>query len=100
VGTIAGKIFDYFGARRPILGIALEDSIAAQIVHERRAGLVTNDPAKIAKQVAAWIAQKKRGGVAPLPESSIKGLERAVQFEKIRTLLDGIVAGAPLARQA
>lgn len=94
VGTIAGKIFDYLGARRPILGIALEDSVVAKMVHERKAGLVTNDPAKIASQVKAWIEQKKSGGIAPLPASSVAGLERSVQFEKIRTLLDGIATRA------
>ncbi len=95
VGTVAGKIFDYFGARRPILGIALEDSIVAKMINERAAGLATNDTAKIAKQVAAWIAEKKAGGVAPLPPAASAGLERDVQFEKIEHLFDGIVAGAP-----
>lgn len=95
VGTVAGKIFDYFGARRPILGIALEDSIVAKMINERGGGLATNDPVKIAKQVAAWIAEKKAGGVAPLPPAASAGLERDVQFEKIEGLLDGIVAAAP-----
>lgn len=86
-GTIAGKIFDYLGARRPILGIALEDSVVAQIVRDRVAGLVTDDPAKIAKQVEAWIAQKRAGGIAPLPAAASEGLERAAQFEKVKDVL-------------
>ncbi|MCE9523509.1 MAG: hypothetical protein K8S25_13885 [Alphaproteobacteria bacterium] len=94
-GTIAGKIFDYMGARRPILGIALEDSIVAKMVHDRGAGLVTNDQAKIAKQISAWVAQKRSGGVAPLPQSAVAGLERSVQFEKMETLLRGIAARSP-----
>jgi hypothetical protein len=93
-GTIAGKIFDYFGARRPILGIALEDSVVAKMVHERGAGLVTNDAAKIAKQVAAWMAEKRAGGIAPLPPTASEGLERAVQFAKIESLLSDVLAGA------
>jgi len=86
-GTIAGKIFDYLGARRPILGIALEDCVVAQIVRDRAAGLVTNDPAKIAKQVEAWIAEKRAGGIKPLPPSASEGLERAAQFEKVKDVL-------------
>jgi hypothetical protein len=97
-GTVAGKIFDYFGARRPILGIALEDSVVAKMVHERNAGLVTNDVKKIADKVAAWIREKKAGGVAPLPPEAVAGLERTVQYEKIRALLDGIVQPAPADR--
>jgi glycosyltransferase involved in cell wall biosynthesis len=92
-GTIAGKIFDYLGARRPILGIALEDSMVAKMVHERGAGLVTNSPVKIAAQIDTWIAQKRAGGVAPLPPSAAEGLERTLQFDKIQALLADIAAG-------
>jgi hypothetical protein len=91
-GTIAGKIFDYLGARRPILGLALEDSVVAQIVRDRAAGLVTNDPAKIAKQVETWIAQKRAGGIAPLPSSASEGLERAAQFEKVKDVLTRVAS--------
>lgn len=93
-GTIAGKIFDYLGARRPVLGIALEDSVVAKLIHERGAGLVTNDPAKIAAEVERWIKAKKAGGVPPLPASACEGLDRDTQFEKIETLLSGIVRPA------
>ncbi len=91
-GTIAGKIFDYLGARRPILGIALEDSIVAKLLHERHAGLVTNDPAKIAEQVSAWLNAKRAGGIPPLPASASEGLDRATQFEKMAALLSKVVA--------
>ncbi len=93
-GTIAGKIFDYLGARRPILGIALEDSVVAKLIHERKAGLVTNDAVKIAAEVERWIKLKKAGGVPPLPASACEGLDRDTQFEKIETLLAGIVRPA------
>lgn len=98
-GTIAGKIFDYLGARRPVLGIALEDCVVAKLIHERKAGLVTNDPAKIAGQVSAWIKAKRAGGLAPLPASASDGLDRATQFENVEALLRDIVAPAHL-RQA
>jgi hypothetical protein len=96
-GTVAGKIFDYLGARRPILGIALEDCVVAELVRERKAGLVTNDPDKIAKQVAAWSAQKRAGGVPALPPSASDGLDRAAQFEKVADVLEKVSDLAPLA---
>jgi hypothetical protein len=96
-GTIAGKIFDYLYTRRPILGIALEDSVAAKIIHERKAGLVTNNVAKIAAQLRTWLHAKQSSGVAPLPASAGAGLERAVQFEKIRVLFEE-VAGRTVRR--
>jgi glycosyltransferase involved in cell wall biosynthesis len=89
-GTIAGKIFDYLGARRPILGIALEDCVVADLVHERKAGLVTNDPQKIAAQVERWIAEKRAGGVKPLPPAASEGLDRAAQFDKLVDLLKSV----------
>lgn len=95
-GTIAGKIFDYLGARRPILGIALEDCVVADLVRERGAGLVTSDPKKIAVQVEHWLAQKRQGGIPPLPAEASEGFERSVQFERIRDLLDRQVAGQNL----
>jgi glycosyltransferase involved in cell wall biosynthesis len=91
-GTIAGKIFDYLGARRPILGIALEDCVVAKLIHERKAGLVTNDVGKIADQLRVWIKAKQTGGVAPLPASASEGLDRAAQFEKVEALLSEVIA--------
>jgi glycosyltransferase involved in cell wall biosynthesis len=93
-GTIAGKIFDYLGARRPILGIALEDSVVAKILHERSAGLATNDPAKIAEQVSTWLQAKRAGGVQPLPASASAGLDRATQFKKMVELLSTVAGQA------
>lgn len=93
-GTIAGKIFDYLGARRPILGIALEESVVAKLIHERNAGLVANDPVKIAAEVARWIKLKKAGGVPPLPAAACEGLDRETQFEKIESLLSDIARPA------
>lgn len=91
-GTVAGKIFDYLGARRPILGIGLDDSVVAELVRDRAAGLVTNDPLKIAKQVEAWIAAKRAGGIAALPSAASEGLERGAQFEKVRGVLARVAA--------
>jgi glycosyltransferase involved in cell wall biosynthesis len=92
-GTIAGKIFDYLGARRPILGIALEDSVVAELIRERDAGLVTNDPEKIAKRLESWIVEKGKGGIAPLKSTASQGLERSLQFERVRELLQSVAAG-------
>lgn len=91
-GTIAGKIFDYIGTRRPILGIGLEDSVVGEMIRTRNAGVVTDDPAKIAQHVAAWMAEKKSGGIAPTPPEAVSGLERSVQFEKVRALLQDLAA--------
>lgn len=90
-GTIAGKLFEYIGARRPVLGIALETSEAAQLIQTRNAGLATNDVAKISEWLRERAKEKAAGGIAPLPSSASDGLDRNRQFERIERLLKGIV---------
>jgi len=51
-GLVPGKLFEYIGARRPILAVA-PDSEAAGIVRDRRRGEVADirDPAQIAEKI-------------------------------------------------
>ena len=62
-GNIPGKLFEYLGARRPILVLGYDNGEMARIVRDRKAGFVSNDPAEIAKQLAAWAAEKRQTGV-------------------------------------
>ena len=50
-GNIPAKFFEYIGAGRPILLIGYEGSNLADMIRERRAGLVSNDPVIIAGQL-------------------------------------------------
>lgn len=92
-GTIAGKLFEYLGARRPILGVALETSAAAELVHNRQAGLVTSDPIKIASQLRVWLEQKRKTGVAPTPKEAALGLDRSQQFDVVERALGAVARG-------
>ncbi|MFQ5468588.1 MAG: glycosyltransferase, partial [Kiloniellaceae bacterium] len=42
-GNVPGKLFEYIGARRPVLGIGYEGGVPAGILRERAAGVVLND---------------------------------------------------------
>lgn len=79
-GNLPAKFFEYLGALRPILLLGYENGVLADMIRERGAGLVTNDPAAIATQLEAWVAQSRAGGVPPLDEKSRAGLSRAEQF--------------------
>src|SRR4029077_8979940 len=50
-GNLPAKLFEYLYARRPILFIGYERGIAARLVAERSAGLVSNKPVEIRDQL-------------------------------------------------
>jgi glycosyltransferase involved in cell wall biosynthesis len=90
-GNIPGKFFEYLGARRPILLLGYDGGILAQMIRERDAGVVANQPAQLAEALATWIAQRPRG-VPALAASVLNGLSRAEQYRRYEALLARLVA--------
>jgi len=92
-GVVPGKLFEYMGARRPILCLGLEDGTVAEIIRARDAGFVGNDPAAIADRLAAWVDEKAAGGrIEALPETVLSGLSRAEQFAELEKLMEDVAA--------
>ena len=86
-GNLPGKLFEYLGARRPILGLGLQDGVPARILRERAAGYFSNDPAQIALQLSAWLDTKRRlGHLPPLPPEAAAGFTRAEQFATLERI--------------
>ncbi len=102
VANIPAKMFEYFAARRPILGIGADDGIPARLIRERHAGLYSSNPDVLAGQLKAWVQEKRRTGqLTALPETVSRGLSRADQFARLEGFLEAIVAcrgGAMLSR--
>jgi glycosyltransferase involved in cell wall biosynthesis len=91
-GHIPAKLFEYLGARRPILGIGLEGGVPARIISERAAGCFTNDPTRIAAQLTTWLATKRRlGRVPPLSVKAAAGFTRAEQFARLEQFIGEMV---------
>jgi hypothetical protein len=87
-GNLPGKLFEYLGARRPILGLGLEDGVPATIIRARAAGCFSNDPAQIAAQLAAWLDTKRRlGHLPPLPPTAAAGFTRGEHFARLERFL-------------
>ncbi|MBF5030959.1 glycosyltransferase [Micromonospora sp. ANENR4] len=87
-GTVTGKMFDYFQARRPILLLGYEHGVAANLVRERGVGVVHNEPAAIAAQLREWLGVKQQAGaVPPVPPGALDGLFREDQFGPYLQLL-------------
>ena len=87
--VIPGKLFEYIGARRPILATGLESGEAAKIVREGDFGLATQDAGKIADQLRGWIASKKAGGgrIPDLPKDAAMKFTRNEAFAAIDELV-------------
>ena len=83
--VIPGKLFEYIGARRPILATGLDTGEAAEIVREGGFGIATQNAALIAERLREWIAQKQAGGgrTADLPAAPARGYTRDTAFVAI-----------------
>lgn len=92
-GNVPGKLFEYLGARRPVLAIGYEHGVPAALLKERAAGVLLNDPAAIADQLRAWRAAKRAGASGLLPEAARAGLSRPEQFAKLTRFLEEVVRG-------
>jgi glycosyltransferase involved in cell wall biosynthesis len=99
-GVVPGKVFEYAGARRPILSLGFPEGAVPDIIRSHSLGLVSEDPAAIAAALQGWLDEKARNGrVEPLPLAAREGLSRTDQFRKLEDFLHGVVAaqrkGAP-----
>lgn len=93
-GVIPGKLFEYIGARRPILAVGSTTGEAAEIVRAGPFGLVSNAPMEIAEQLMAWMeAKRAAGGRLPdLPEAPTRRYLREAQFRRIDPLIAELAA--------
>lgn len=93
-GNIPAKFFEYVAAGRPILLLGYAGGTLAQMIREREAGVVSNDPEVVAAHLSTWIAMRRNGGIPGLSASAKAGLARGEQFEKLEKLLASSVSCA------
>lgn len=83
-GVYTGKLFEYLGARRPILSIGAPNGVAARLIAERGAGLSSNDPRVIKDYLTALAAEADAGlPKRRLPSDVGAGLTRDEQFQRL-----------------
>jgi glycosyltransferase involved in cell wall biosynthesis len=90
-GNLPAKLFEYLYARRPILFIGYEQGIAARLVNDRGAGLVSNNPAQISDQLRVWITDRREGRLERLDPTVSRGLSRDEQHRKLERLFLEVV---------
>jgi glycosyltransferase involved in cell wall biosynthesis len=87
-GVLSGKLFEYIGARRPILLVGATHSLATTLVRERALGVSVENPDAIAVQLRAWLIEKSATGRLPdLPASAGAGLTREDQTRVLEAFL-------------
>jgi glycosyltransferase involved in cell wall biosynthesis len=89
-GNIPAKLFEYFYSRRPILFIGYEHGVAARLVRERGAGLVSNRPQEICQQLEIWMRDKEAGRLGALDPSVCLGLSRDEQYRRLEAVFGEI----------
>jgi hypothetical protein len=92
LGNIPAKLFEYLAARRPILGLGPTDGIPARIIRTRGAGRFPRHPDEIGDALRHWLAAKRTGGIAALPEAVCQGFAREEQFRQLIPMLTGLIA--------
>jgi hypothetical protein len=68
-GVYTGKLFEYIGARRPILAVGNPGDVAAELIEGRGLGIVSNDVNQILGRLRSWIKQKQETGRIPFSVS-------------------------------
>ena len=87
-GVYTSKLFEYMGARRPILAVGDPLTEAAGMIKERGAGTITDNAAMIVRVLSSWAEIKRQRGSLPrLPDTVARGLTREEQFRPIQKLL-------------
>ena len=89
-GVIPAKLFDYIGARRPILAVGNENGEAAQIIKRHHFGMASGSPTEIAMILMGLCQQKAKGVLACPADADARTLfERTHQFAHLDAFLIG-----------
>lgn len=91
--VIPGKLFEYIGARRPILSIGSLTGESPDIIRDNNFGLVSNDAAEISSMLLDALGVKEKLGRLPdLNQAAAALFERKSQFQKIDSLIERVLA--------
>jgi hypothetical protein len=91
-GVYNAKIYEYFGARRPILAVGYTGNVTADLVRTRGAGVAFDDPQSIAAHLRELLAQKRSGGIDALPRAVSAGLSREEQTRGLEEFLLTVIS--------
>jgi len=87
-GMYTGKLFEYLGSGRPILGVGPDSDVAADLIKERNLGIILNSSDDIYWQLKRWLEEKEQKGSIPsLPVQSRHGFSREEQAKRLEKFM-------------
>jgi hypothetical protein len=91
-GIMTGKVFEYLGARRPILCIPGDNDCVDALLKETKAGVVCRNAEETAAQVLHWYEEWQQTGVLSYcaRNEQIMKYSRERQAGQLAELLDSI----------
>jgi hypothetical protein len=96
-GAYSGKIFEYLGARRPILGVGLKGDVVDELLKETVAGVMVNDVNEIKGLLRQWMEEFKRSGEISShfkpDNAAINRYTRKQEAADLARLLDEVSSG-------
>lgn len=94
-GIYTGKLFEYLGARRPILMLGPKQGVAAELIREANAGTVvdSSNPQEIKAAILKYYREFERTGDVRYAgkEEVIRRYEYPALAEKLAGILDSLV---------
>lgn len=91
-GVYTGKLLEYIGSKRLILGIGPFNGVAANLIKDRRLGMVLDRPKEIEEFLASCLHEKKKvGSLSSIPEKSQEGFSREEQARDLEKFMREII---------
>lgn len=96
-GVLTGKLFEYAGARRPVLSLGCVGGGAAELIRLERLGVATSDPDLVVAFLRELRRLKAEKGSTRLDRGA-DALSRAMQFQQLEQFLGSIRLRLPKPR--
>jgi len=92
-GIFSGKLFQYFGAARPVLAVGPTDNAPAAVIREFGLGFASSDSEAIAVRIAEWLKEKRTTGmVEAIPPARAAEFTRENQTRRLERFLARVAA--------
>jgi len=86
-GWYSAKLYEYLGARRPVLSIGPEGTAARQLLDRTGAGVAAATPAETARALVSWVEEFRRTGTVAC-HSELEQLARYERRQAARLMAD------------
>ncbi|MEI8081312.1 MAG: glycosyltransferase [Actinomycetes bacterium] len=95
VGVYSGKLFEYVGARRPVLYVGYADGVAGELILDRSLGYVVDDRESAQDSLRRLLATKPDSALLPdLSPDDLSVLSRDSQNRRLEGMLDEVRRGS------